>query len=210
MTQVFSHHPRATVARALATGALLAAALLGGGAEAQQSGPVTLVFDNGLDGENLSGTLMEFDGTRFMLETAIGPLAIPADGVSCIGAACPEGTELELEESTVIVLTTLDGQSKISGNLLSMQDDSYVLATDVGEITVPADAVSCEGALCAAPRQAQVAAEFGGPATLHGSGMSIEGTLVAIEGDTYVLDVPGFGELRVGTAQYRCEGPGCP
>ena len=184
--------------------ALIAAALSAGGAQAQQPGPVTLVFDNGLDGENLTGTLRDYDGARFMLDTSIGPVAIPAEGVSCIGAACPEGTVLELD-SPVLRLTSLDGTSTVSGKLMAFQDGAYLLATDVGEIAIAADKVTCEGAGCVA-----TAASFGGPATLHGGGMSIEGTLVAVEDDIWVLDVVGFGELRVPVADYTCEGPGCP
>ncbi|TFL19533.1 hypothetical protein [Jannaschia formosa] len=190
-------------------GALLGAALLlTGAAAAQGQDPdrVTLVFDNGLDGGNISGTLREYDGARFLLDAGIGLVAIPADGVSCIGAACPEATRPD-SGSPTLVLTSLDGRSTVIGNLTEFADGVYVLATDAGEVRIPSDLVLCEGPACVEPAAAGFA---GGPATLSRGDMAIEGMLVSVEDGTYVLDVVGFGELRVLVSEYECEGPGCP
>lgn len=200
--------------RGRALGVLLTAALLGGGAAAQGLGPVTLVFDNGLGSESLSGTLTEFDGDRFLLDSPIGLVAIPVEGVSCIGDACPPGTAPEVASapeitSAELVLTSHDGTSVIRGDLLKYVDETYVLATNIGEMHVPAMMVRCEGSACMTPASAS-APRPGGPARIIGNGMSIEGTMLAVEDGIYVLEVVGFGELRVPIADYACEGPGCP
>lgn len=47
-----------------------------------------------------------------------------------------------------IALTFSDHDLTISGEFVAFEDDSFVLMTNMGEITVPAMLVTCEGADC--------------------------------------------------------------
>lgn len=47
-----------------------------------------------------------------------------------------------------IALTFSDHDLTISGEFIAMQDNAYVLMTDMGEMIVPAAMVTCEGVAC--------------------------------------------------------------
>jgi len=59
---------------------------------AQDKPTVSLRFANGQD--SISGPLVDFKDEKFFIEASIGLVAIPTNGVICVGEACPEGTRL--------------------------------------------------------------------------------------------------------------------
>lgn len=113
---------------------------------AEDTDNITLRFANGQD--SISGRLSEYKEGRFYLDASIGMVAIPGDGVVCIGAVCPEGTALEIENARV-VLTAKDGTASLAGDLIEVAGGDYVLATIMGEQRVAVKLVRCEGEGCA-------------------------------------------------------------
>ncbi|MEM7523559.1 MAG: hypothetical protein AAF360_07370, partial [Pseudomonadota bacterium] len=74
---------------AIATGALLS---LSAEADAQYE-PIanaTVTLTNDIGSFKLTGALIEFTGAEYVLATTIGEHRLPADAVTCLGAACPK------------------------------------------------------------------------------------------------------------------------
>lgn len=163
---------------------------------------VTIKFD---DGEGITGVLVETTDIGLRLDTLMGVVNIPLDGVSCIGAACPSTIVLETEEKPIL-LTSLDGATKMKGNLLEIVDGQYVLATVIGEMRVPVDQVTCEGSGCVAPVAEPV---LGGQVTLTSGNTVLQGILRGLDKDSFLVEVAAFGELRV-PRDFDCSGDGCP
>ncbi len=163
---------------------------------------VTLRFASGQD--SMSGALTDFKDNKFFLDSSIGLVVIPTDGVICIGDACPEGTRLQLENARV-VLTAIDGTASITGDLIEVDGDEYVVATSIGEQRVAIDIVNCEGEGCVpvlAPKDRLV--------ELTNGGITLKGELLGFENDSFILDDQVMGEIRVSAAEFECSGVGCP
>lgn len=169
---------------------------------AQTSGTVTIKFD---DGEGITGDLVETTETSVRLDTLMGVVTVPLEGVSCIGVACPEAIRLEVKKAPVI-LTSLDGSAKLVGDLIDIVENQYVVATNVGEFRIGTDKVTCDGTACP-PTASQPS--FGGPVVLTDGSTKIEGELTAMEEETYLVDVALIGLLRV-SRNFECSGDGCP
>lgn len=58
-----------------------------------------------------------------------------------------------------VVLSTLDGGFSVSGEIVAFDGQNYTISTSVGDITVAADLVTCEGADCPAVASAETMAE---------------------------------------------------
>lgn len=172
-----------------------------GTASAQAANTVTLKTDGG---EDVTGELVEFSNNLFRIQARVGLIAIPADGVTCIGAACPEGTRLETT-GPVITLTARDGSATVSGNLIEISNGQYVLATDIGEMRIDQSMVDCEGSACVETQTAP-----GGNVVLTGGGATIEGILVEDLEDSFLVDVANLGVVRVRKDTFTCTGAGCP
>lgn len=170
---------------------------------AQSENTITLKYDGG---ENITGEFVELSNGLVKINSGIGLIAVPIEGLSCIGAACPEGTRLELTGPT-LTLTAVDGNLKLTGQLLEIVDGEYVLATNIGEVRIGADLVTCEGDGCL-PETETFA--FGGEVTLVGDAGTLNGTLAGMEDGAFVLDSPDLGLIRVSSEMFRCEGEGCP
>jgi hypothetical protein len=130
------------------------------------------------------------------------------EGLACVGAACPEGTHIELTGEP-IVLTSKQGDVSLTGHLIEIVDDHYVLATDIGEMKIAIASVNCEGESCVAQEEEEPFA-FGGNVTLIGGTARLEGVLTDLVDGAYVIDTANMGMLRVSTDTYTCEGDGCP
>jgi len=165
---------------------------------------VTLRFADGQD--SISGTLTDFKDERFFIIASIGLVVIPTDGVFCVGDACPEQTRLQIESADV-VLTSKDGDVFITGDLIEIDNDEYVIATALGEQRIAVGLVDCKGAGCIA---VSANADVDKIVELSAGGITFRGTLVAFENDTFVLDHAVMGEVRVSASKFECQGPGCP
>lgn len=180
---------------------ILGFALFATAGVAQDSNQITLKYD---DGSGISGNLVEFDGDVFRVQASIGLVAIAADDVSCIGASCPSGTELEVA-SAPVTLTSLDGTLSISGDVIEFVDDEYVVATDLGEVRIKASSATCEGVGCVAPSE-PVSRRV---ALVNGT-TTIEGELLGVGDGHYIIDADQLGELRVSADTFDCVGDACP
>ena len=191
--------------RTLSTGLSIAAALAAGApASAQNEGDITLRFASGQD--SMSGQLIKFEDNRFTLDSTIGVVVIPAEGVTCIGATCPEGTELVIEAAKV-ELTSKDNTVTIKGDLIEIDGTDYVIATSVGEQRVPIDLVNCEGEGCITHEAADITP---GDVVLKSDSITLTGTLTGYENGSFVLMEPKMGEIRVSAKMFTCEGESCP
>lgn len=165
---------------------------------------VTIRFEFGGDG--ITGELISFEDNKLRIETTVGAITIPAEDVSCIGAACPESLRLAVEESP-IVLTSLDGQITLSGDLLEVVGNEYVVATAAGELRIETDKVTCQGEGCIVEVSAPA---FGGPVVLTNGATEISGNLVGVDETSYLVEVENLGAIRVQLDSFTCTGEGCP
>jgi hypothetical protein len=171
---------------------------------AQSQDTVTLRYDDS-DDDGITGELIAFSNGLFRIRSSVGQVVVPAEGVSCIGQACPEDTRLETTGDQ-LVLTSLDGSVTVTGALLEISDDKYVLATDVGEMRIDVSKVICEGDDCLTEEDAT----YVGNVVLTGAGGTIEGILIDNLADAYLVDVPVLGMVRIKKDGYDCTGSGCP
>ena len=176
------------------------------GAAAQDPNTVTLRFAG--DQESLSGPLIKFEDDKFLIDSKIGMVAIPASAAVCIGDACPEGTRLVLEESGV-TLTSLDGTVMINGDLIEVDGDEYVLATAFGEQRIQTAMVTCEGVGCVEVTAARLDADST-EVILSDGEVTLTGELIGTDDGFYIIDEAVMGELRVSAAKFTCVGPKCP
>ncbi len=79
------------LSRMLAAAAVACAALALAIPAAQAQSQVTLRSEDGAT--QVSGELLEFDGTTYTLRTGVGTITIEASRVSCEGEGCPAGSE---------------------------------------------------------------------------------------------------------------------
>lgn len=112
------------------------------GGQAQTLGQVELTYD---DGPGVVGELIEYNDGKYRLQTSVGEITVPDDGVLCKGAACPAK---EPNQAQVIHVSSLDGATVMSGELLEVKDGKYVLSTVVGVIEIDIDLVNCQGDGC--------------------------------------------------------------
>lgn len=180
--------------------------LLASASAAQTAGQVTLKYD---DGTGVAGELVGFEDGIFRIQASVGLIAIPAADVSCIGATCPAGTELEVPPAPVM-LTSLDGSIQMAGDVLYFVDGEYVLATDLGEIRVDASLVTCTGDGCVPGSEPVVQEPISQDVVLVDGTTTIEGVLQGVEDGAYLIEVDQLGILRVDSAKFECRGDACP
>ncbi len=159
-----------------------------------------------VDGEGITGEMVEYDDRVARLQTSIGLIAIPLDEASCIGLACPEDIRI-VPTLPPVVLTALDGSITLSGSLLQITDDQYVIATDFGEFRVDIDQMHCEGEGC--PKDASQP-QLGGDVILTHGETTIEGRLIGSEDSAYIVDVKSMGIIRISSDVFTCTGDSCP
>ncbi|NSX56731.1 phosphate ABC transporter substrate-binding/OmpA family protein [Parasulfitobacter algicola] len=98
------------------------------------------------DGEiNLSGDLVEFTGSEYIIKTSVGQMKVSAAQVSCSGPGCPAPT---FQVGSNVSLQSLDGTIDIKGTLVDFADENYTVKTSLGNIKMSSDVVRCVGAGC--------------------------------------------------------------
>ncbi len=112
-----------------------------------------------------------------------------------------------------VTLQSADGNVSISGELIEITDEVFVLSTAVGNLRLLRDEVRCVGDEC--PQEASVSilanAQLGQDVkvTANDQSLSISGTLTSFDDLTYSVQTE-FGILKIRAEDARCEGPGCP
>ncbi len=164
---------------------------------------VTIKFD---ESDGITGELLSFSNNTLRLNSSVGTVTIPADDVTCIGAACPESLRLQVASSP-IVLTSIDGAITLAGDLIAVTDTEYVVATAAGELRIEIDKVTCQGEGCVVEVSAPA---FGGPVVLSNGATEIAGNLVGVDENSYLVEVENLGAIRVQLETFTCTGDGCP
>lgn len=173
---------------------------------AQEANQITLKYD---DGTGVSGELLSFEDGLFRIQSSVGVIAIGSDDVSCVGTACPPGTELEVVAAPV-ALTGIDGNYAISGDVIDFVNGEYVVATAIGELRIPASDVTCEGAGCVATAAPEPSAPINQEVVLVSGPTTVEGILLRVEDGAYIIEVDQVGQLRVDANTFECRGEACP
>lgn len=108
-----------------------------------------------------------------------------------------------------VTLESLDGSLDIVGDLMSVDDTTFVIKTEFGELNVRREFVRCIGAEC--PTDESEANSDGGAVILtSGDGtIRLEGPLVDVTDTDFVIDTPS-GVLTVRKEFVTCEGDACP
>lgn len=176
-----------------------------GAATAQSPDTVTIKYD---DGDGITGELIEATETNVRLNTIMGAVTIPFEGVTCIGNACPEAIRYVAEDAPV-VLTATEGSTQVSGNLIGIEAGQYVMATEVGELRIDVDMATCEGAACPAAAGNDDQDQPDPKVVLVHGTTTIEGSLIGLEEDAYIIEVELIGQVRV-DREAECTGVACP
>jgi len=183
---------------------VVANTVMGQSAIAQNSNQVSLRF--GGEFESVTGDLLGYEDGKFRLQTTIGPVTIPGEGVACIGNACPEGTKADIK-GPFLTLSDPDSNISISGNLIEVKGGNYVLATGFGELSIAIEGVVCEGEGCVEPAE-KVITDFN--VIMSKGGAEIESKLSSFDDEFYHVKSDQFGVLTLRRSEFTCEGEACP
>lgn len=117
-----------------------------------------------------------------------------------------------IAQDNEVTLRSQDETVNLTGELLSFEDDIYVIKTNLGALRISSDRVVCIGEACPRAEPEPVLEVFvPGIVTLRSSDGSTEitGTLTSFDEDTYFLET-GFGELQIAAGDNICIGDSCP
>jgi len=103
-----------------AKGLLVACMLYCGLASGQQEQAPKLIELTYDDGSGVVGELVDFADGKYRLKTSVGVITVPDEGVLCNGAACPKKDLPPAAPGKAIKLTSLDGTTVLSGELLEV------------------------------------------------------------------------------------------
>ena len=126
--------------------------------------------------------------------------------------ACGVVSTAWAQEENEVTLRSQDETVNLTGELLSFEDDIYVIKTNLGSLRISSDRVVCIGEACPRTEPEPVVEVFEpGIVTLRSSDgvTEITGTLTSFENDTYFLQT-GFGELQIAAEDNICIGESCP
>ncbi len=125
---------------------LMTCAICCGSASAQAQSPrqIELTFD---DGPGVVGELIDYTDGKYYLKTSVGIIAVPDDGVQCVGEACTL-QRAPRSQANFIKLISLDGATALSGELLAVKDGMYVVSTSIGTVEIVVELVQCKGEGC--------------------------------------------------------------
>ncbi|SPF76107.1 Phosphate-binding protein PstS [Aliiroseovarius pelagivivens] len=179
------------------------------------------------------GELIEFKDGKYILSTNLGDIAIGAEGVVCEGEACPTieapAEEVAAAESTPadfkggpVSLQSFDGALKFEGNLIAIENGNYIVRTQLGDLQIATDSVTCVGGGCpqvvveslepteTVPENIKIDADDPRVTlTSFDGNLKFVGDLIEVTNGKYVIKT-NLGELRVSASTVKCEGPACP
>ena len=112
-----------------------------------------------------------------------------------------------------VTLQSQDDAVNLTGELVSFEDNVYVIRTNLGALRISGDRVSCSGEGCPQEPVVEVADpgfEPGQVILRSANGLTeLEGKLVSIENEAYIIET-GFGRLQIPLVEASCEGDACP
>ena len=192
--------------------------------------PITLQSADG--GLSFEGEFVEFVDGHYILETQLGPIRIGAANVTCSGAACPDLSNLVIEEPVQaespaapvvggrVILKSFDSALQFEGELVGIENGNYVLRTNLGDMRVATNTVTCEGPNCPDISVTSLVEPVVAPATTEPESKDVTlqsfngdlqfvGELLGVENGKYVIQT-NLGELRVVASTVECIGAACP
>lgn len=123
-------------------------ALLASVAAAQTSN--TILLESSDTNVSISGQLIEAVNGQYRVQTLAGLLEIDINDVACSGNGCPS-VEPNFVAGAPVNLVSSDGDVNITGNIVSVFNDQYVIGNSVaGIIRLDTDSVDCSGQGCPA------------------------------------------------------------
>lgn len=100
------------------------------------------------------------------------------------------------------VLTSKDGTTSITGDLIAIEDEIYVLEISAGLQRFPVSLVDCEGPGCIPQPDRTV--------ELVGQNLSIVGEQLSFENNVHFIQEPVIGEIGLNASLFECRGAACP
>ncbi len=99
---------------------------------------------------SLEGELIDFDSEVYYIQGQLGVLRVKRTEAICIGVGCPDSEETTSSPSSAraVVLHSIDGETQISGELVTVDDTHYVIRNRLGEFNILKSNVECEGSAC--------------------------------------------------------------
>lgn len=119
-----------------------------------------------------------------------------------LGAAAPAYAQ-------EVNLRSQDGAIDIFGDLVSFDDDTYILRTDLGDLRVSADRADCFGEACPVDSSAQEETSNEVVLSSVDGSISIPGILLDFQNDNYLVETAA-GKLEIPAAAAICAGAACP
>ncbi len=99
---------------------------------------------------SITGELVSVDAENYTIKGTLGLMTVPRSAVQCSGAGCPviETSPPVAVTTREVVLSSIDDETRISGELVNVEEKHYVIRNALGEFRVAIGNVSCEGAAC--------------------------------------------------------------
>lgn len=95
----------------------------------------------------LQGEILDITDENYVIQTEMGEMIVRREFVNCDGDFCPiDPANADAEK--MVQLVSADGKVTLDGELLNVDDASYYIRTDRGDLTVARAFMSCEGAAC--------------------------------------------------------------
>lgn len=111
------------------------------------------------------------------------------------------------EISRQIELVNADDNVRIVGDYVGLIEGAYVIDTDLGELLVATDQVTCIGSAC--PESTEVHSARFVVLEARDRSTTIRGSLVSFDDGVYVV-ATRIGEIRMDTGQVNCIAGDCP
>ena len=118
-------------------------------ANAQGQQTVTLESEN--KSVSITGELVEFDDETFTIRGTLGVITVPRNGVLCTGGGCPSNEpEVVAAPAREVVLASIDDETRITGELVDVEAEHYVIRNALGDFRIAIANVECLGQACPA------------------------------------------------------------
>ncbi len=114
-----------------------------------QSQPV-VTLESPTGNVSITGELISVDAENYTIKGTLGLMIVPRSAVQCSGDGCPknETTPPVVATTREVVLSSIDDETRISGELIDVEEKHYVIRNALGEFRVAIENVTCEGPAC--------------------------------------------------------------